>query len=143
MDIAVARKRINEVLKVDSINNSDSDFIATHVPFRNIIVNTNNHGQNVEINSSEEEIFYDIFENESVKDKHQLIIVEGLPPLRRENTPVQAWTPAGRICTAAARAPSRSAPAWLPRCSPTAVVLRRSTCCAPGAGRARLKRLLR
>ena len=77
MDIAVARKRINEVLKVDSINNSDSDFIATHVPFRNIIVNTNNHGQNVEINSSEEEIFYDIFENESVKDKHQLIIVEG------------------------------------------------------------------
>ena len=45
MDSAVAKRRMNDVLKVDSINHSHSDFIATHVPLRNITVNTNFGGK--------------------------------------------------------------------------------------------------
>jgi len=77
LNIVTAKSRINEVLKVDSINNSHSDFLATHVPFRNISVSTNNNGRQTESHGSEEELFYEIFEDESARNKHQLVIVEG------------------------------------------------------------------
>lgn len=33
MNTAIAKKRINQVLRIDSIDSTDSDFLATHVPF--------------------------------------------------------------------------------------------------------------
>ena len=39
MNIATARKRIGQVLRIDSIDSTDSDFLATHVPFRKIVNN--------------------------------------------------------------------------------------------------------
>ena len=36
MNIDIARKRISQVFMVDSINSSEADFMATHIPFRNI-----------------------------------------------------------------------------------------------------------
>ena len=38
MNTAIAKKRINQVLRIDSIDSTDSDFLATHVPFRKIVV---------------------------------------------------------------------------------------------------------
>ena len=68
---------MNDVLKVDSINHSHSDFIATHVPLRNITVNTNVGGKEIMSSVSEDKLFYEIFEDETVSNKHQFIIVEG------------------------------------------------------------------
>ena len=38
MNIEIAKKRYKEVLKVDTVRNSDEDFLATHVPFRNLLI---------------------------------------------------------------------------------------------------------
>lgn len=36
MNTAIAKKRVGQVLRIDSIDSTDSDFLATHVPFRKI-----------------------------------------------------------------------------------------------------------
>ena len=77
MNTEIAKKRINQVLRVDSIDSTDSDFLATHVPLRKIAVKTQRNGSFDEVIRSEEDIYKDIFENEYAKDEHQLVIVEG------------------------------------------------------------------
>ena len=77
MNTAIAKKRINQVLKIDSIDSSDSDFLATHVPFRKIVVGTKSGDQFEETYKSEEDIYRDIFNNELTQNQHQFIIVEG------------------------------------------------------------------
>ncbi len=77
MNIDIAKKRISQVLRVDSIDSTDSDFLATHVPFRKIVVSTRSGDRHEETNRSEEDIYKDIFENKMSRDLHQFVIVEG------------------------------------------------------------------
>lgn len=77
MNKAIAKKRINQVLRVDSIDSTDSDFLATHVPFRKIAVGTKAGDRFDENYRSEEDIYKDIFNNELTRNEHQFIIVEG------------------------------------------------------------------
>ncbi len=77
MNIATARKRIGQVLRIDSIDSTDSDFLATHVPFRKIVVNTRSGNQFEEANRSEEDIYKEIFDNAANREQHQFVIVEG------------------------------------------------------------------
>ncbi len=56
MNTAIAKKRINQVLRIDSIDSTDSDFLATHVPFRKIVVGTKSGNQFEETYRSEEYI---------------------------------------------------------------------------------------
>ena len=77
MNFNVAQKRMSDVLRVDSINNSQADFLATHVPFRRISVTDNLTENNVSSYLSESDILAKYFTDNSVYNKHQFIIVEG------------------------------------------------------------------
>lgn len=77
MNTAIAKKRISQVLRVDSIDSTDSDFLATHVPFRKIVVATKSGDQFEESYKSEEDIYRDIFNNDLTRNEHQFVIVEG------------------------------------------------------------------
>lgn len=77
MNTAIAKKRISQVLRIDSIDSTDSDFLATHVPFRKIVVATKSGDQFDETYKSEEDIYRDIFNNELTRNDHQFVIVEG------------------------------------------------------------------
>lgn len=77
MNTDIAKKRISQVLRIDSIDSTDSDFLATHVPFRKIVVNAKSGDQFEETYKSEEDIYRDIFNNELTRNEHQFIIVEG------------------------------------------------------------------
>lgn len=77
MNTAIAKKRISQVLRIDSIDSTDSDFLATHVPFRKIVVATKSGNQFDETYKSEEDIYRDIFNNELTRNDHQFVIVEG------------------------------------------------------------------
>ncbi len=76
MNVDIARKRISQVFMVDSINSSESDFMATHIPFRNI---TFRHGvKDIGIEHiSDEDVFTKLFMDPSSKNNHQFVIVEG------------------------------------------------------------------
>lgn len=75
MKLKYAKVRKNEVLMIDSINSSEADFLATHIPFRKI---TYKEGLSVEKNSiPEKEVFFKIFQEPSSLNKHQLIVVDG------------------------------------------------------------------
>ena len=77
MNIDIANTRIKDVLNVDSINSSQSDFFSTHVPFRRISVLTDQSGSTKPEYISENEVFDKYFNNSNLYDKHQLIIVDG------------------------------------------------------------------
>lgn len=77
MNISIAKKRISQVMRIDSIDSTDSDFLATHVPFRRIAVGTRSGDQFEETFKSEEDIYKDIFDNELIRNEHQFVIVEG------------------------------------------------------------------
>ena len=76
MNINIAKKRYQDVFRVDSIAVNDWDFMATHIPFKQIIYRTtfkNNEYQEI----SEEKIFHNLFLEEDKSDKHQFIVVDG------------------------------------------------------------------
>ncbi len=73
----LVKKRMKEVLMVDSINSSDGDFLATHVPFQNIAVRHGIGSNQVTSSISEEDLYHTYFANSSIADQHQLLIVEG------------------------------------------------------------------
>lgn len=77
MNTAIAKKRISQVLRIDSIDSTDSDFLATHVPFRKIVVGTKSGDRFEETYKSEEDIYRDIFNNAFTRNDHQFVIVEG------------------------------------------------------------------
>ena len=76
MDLNIVKKRMNQVFMVDSINSTEADFLATHIPFKKISFRYGISGSVLET-VDEEEAFYKLFKDPSVEDKHQLIIVEG------------------------------------------------------------------
>ena len=77
MILDIIKNRIREVIMVDSINSSQSDFLATHVPFKKIKI-INGLGQNANTLLYSEDAFYEkYFCDEKIYDQHQLIIVEG------------------------------------------------------------------
>lgn len=77
MNTQVASSRIKDVLDVDSMNYTQANFLATHVPFRKIRVVNDLSGAAVSESLSEEEIFNNYFCNTSLYDSHQFIIVDG------------------------------------------------------------------
>lgn len=77
MNPSIARKRLQQVLRVDAVNSSQSDFLATHVPFRNVVISKRENGVLSEDTMTEESIFNTIFACDDVSEKHQFIIVEG------------------------------------------------------------------
>lgn len=76
MDINVAKKRRSQVIMVDSINSTEYDFLATHIPFRKIAFRYG-VGNSLLENVDEQTAFYKLFKDPAVSNKHQLIIVEG------------------------------------------------------------------
>ena len=76
MNVEVVKNRISRVLRVDSIDSTEYDFLATHVPFRRINVITHHGSIPEEIEKTEEEVYRDIFVNTD-SNEHQFIIVEG------------------------------------------------------------------
>lgn len=77
MNSQITKKRIKDVLNVDSIDSTQADFLATHVPFRKITVTNDLSGQPISEYISEEEIFSKYFANSDMYDRHQLIVVDG------------------------------------------------------------------
>lgn len=76
MNIAIAKERRDDILKVDSINSTDADFMATHVPFKSICVKKNLTADQRE-HYSEDEVYSFFFGDLEAYNRHQLIIVEG------------------------------------------------------------------
>lgn len=77
MRAEIVKKRMKDVLRVDSITSSQGDFLATHVPFQKMLV-TGGHGEMKTVTEiSEEEVFQKYFDSSSMIDQHQLLIVEG------------------------------------------------------------------
>lgn len=73
----LVRQRLKDVLRVDSINSSKGDFLATHVPFKKMHV-IHGHGTLQTVQEiSEEAVFQTYFDNDSAREQHQLMIVEG------------------------------------------------------------------
>lgn len=77
MNSLIARKRMQQVLRVDAVNSSQSDFLATHVPFRNVVISKRENGVSIKDTMTEESIFNTIFACDDVSEKHQFVIVEG------------------------------------------------------------------
>ena len=77
MNTEVVKRRIGQVLRVDSIDSSECDFLATHVPFHSISVVSGIGDKMEESTYTEEEIYKDIFQNEQKRNEHQFVIVEG------------------------------------------------------------------
>ena len=77
MRAEIVKKRMKDVLRVESITSSQGDFLATHVPFQKMLV-TGGHGEMKTVTEiSEEEVFQKYFDSSSMIDQHQLLIVEG------------------------------------------------------------------
>lgn len=77
MNKQIAMRRLKDVLNVDSINSTQADFLATHVPFRKITVTNDLAGTPVFDYVSEDEVFDKYFNNSEMLNKHQLIVVDG------------------------------------------------------------------
>lgn len=73
----IVRCRMKEVLRVDSINSSQGDFLASHVPFQKMIVVNGHDAMQTRTEISEEAVFQTFFDNPEMADQHQLMIVEG------------------------------------------------------------------
>jgi transcription termination factor Rho len=73
----IVQRRMKEVLRVDSINRSQGDFLASHVPFQRMIVVNGHDAMQARTEISEEEVFQKFFDNPEMADQHQLMIVEG------------------------------------------------------------------
>ena len=76
MNISIAKKRMSRVLAVDSINSSQADFLATHVPFRKVTLSSNVNGNSVKEYLSESDVYSKLF-NQEKSDEHRFVIVEG------------------------------------------------------------------
>lgn len=75
MNNLIAKGRLNEVICPDSINNTAYDFMATHIPFRKISFSMIGNYKNEYLN--EDQVFYRIFEDPVMENRHQLITVQG------------------------------------------------------------------
>lgn len=77
MNKQIALTRLKDVLNVDSINSTQADFLATHVPFRKIKVTNDLSGTPTSKYISEDNVFNKYFNNSNMYNEHQLIVVDG------------------------------------------------------------------
>lgn len=77
MNKQIAVTRLKDVLNVDSINTTQADFLATHVPFRKIKVTNDLSGTPTSEYISEDNVFNKYFNNSNMYNEHQLIVVDG------------------------------------------------------------------
>lgn len=77
MNKQIALTRLKDVLNVDSINSTQADFLATHVPFRKIKVTNDLSGTPTSEYISEDNVFNQYFNNSNMYNEHQLIVVDG------------------------------------------------------------------
>ncbi len=77
MNKQIALTRLKDVLNVDSINSTQADFLATHVPFRKIKVTNDLSGTPTSEYISEDNVFNKYFNNSNMYNEHQLIVVDG------------------------------------------------------------------
>ena len=75
MDSQVAKKRIGDVIRVDTITSSQADFLATHVEVKNIQLTKSYDGKVLKTLSEQEALTKYVL---NPKDEHQLILVVGL-----------------------------------------------------------------
>lgn len=75
MDSQVAKKRIGDVIRVDTITSSQADFLATHVEVKNIQLTKSYDGKVLKTLSEQEALTNYVY---NPKDEHQLILVVGL-----------------------------------------------------------------
>lgn len=71
---SIAKERISEVIRVDTVTSSQADFLATHVPIKKINIRKKWDGK-TENTHTEEEVYNRFVLNPG--DKHQFIIVIG------------------------------------------------------------------
>ena len=81
MNVEVAKSRINEVLRPDTMTTSKGDFLVTHVPMKKMELyskyDANDPSKSVKFEEaqSEQDVFHQFIENPG--DKHQFILVVG------------------------------------------------------------------
>lgn len=75
MDSQVAKKRIGDVIRVDTITSSHADFLATHVEVKNIQLTKSYDGKVLKTLSEQDALTKYVL---NPKDEHQLILVVGL-----------------------------------------------------------------
>ena len=75
MNSQIAKKRIGDVIRVDTITSSQADFMATHVEVKNIQL-TKSYEGNVEKMLTETQAFHQFVLNPN--NQHQLILIVGL-----------------------------------------------------------------
>lgn len=75
MDSKVAKRRIGDVIRVDTITSSQADFMATHVELKNIQLTKSYEGKTERILTEEEALNRYVLNPDN---RHQLILVVGL-----------------------------------------------------------------
>lgn len=75
MNSEVAKQRLSEVVRIDTITSSYGDFLATHVPFKQIQLQKEYDSNAVSKTYTEEEIYKRVVLNP--KDQHQFVLVIG------------------------------------------------------------------
>ncbi len=75
MDSQIAKKRIGDVIRVDTITSSPADFLATHVAVKNIQLTKSYDGKVLKTLTEQEALNKYVL---NPKDEHQLILVVGL-----------------------------------------------------------------
>ncbi len=75
MNLEVAKQRLSEVIRIDTITSSYGDFMATHVPFKQIQLQKEYDSSAVSKSYTEEQIYKRIVLNP--KDQHQFVLVIG------------------------------------------------------------------
>ena len=75
MDKKIIRKRTEEVINTNAIITSTTDFLATHVPFKELKFCNSGISNDISNKYSEEELFNDFILNNM--DKHNFIVIQG------------------------------------------------------------------
>ena len=75
MNSEIAKQRLSEVVRIDTITSSYGDFMATHVPFRQIQLQKEYDSSAVSKTYTEEQIYKKVVLNP--KDQHQFVLVIG------------------------------------------------------------------
>lgn len=75
MNSEIAKQRLSEVLRIDTITSSYGDFMATHVPFKNIQLQNEYASGTASKAYTEEQIYKKVVLNP--KDQHQFVLVIG------------------------------------------------------------------
>lgn len=76
MHLKIAKTRMNEVIRTDTVASSEADFLATHVPFKKVLILKGGALEKGGSSSNEEEIYNNYIINSD--NKHQFIVVSGV-----------------------------------------------------------------